>query len=453
MADTTGDDTLDAMLRGGLPAGRTCLLQGEPGAGKSRLAATVLRAGVAAGEQCLYVTTDESAAAAAASLPLPDDPALTVAALEPGGDDALLVRTADGEETVAPAPVDHLAGMAADRVVIDGAVGLSAAAADPTRTTRRVTEDLLDRLEALGATTLVTTTQETVGLARRAHTVISLTAEMVRGDRQRFLEIRKCRGVDHDTRRHPFVLTDEGARVQARERGDAGAYLPTDAPGLDRAFVDGGVTLFEYGAPASHWPMTTAAMARAIADGQQVIAFLDPGTAVQTVDTLLAERVGSLADLLAAGDLVLVDTVSTADAPVLANLPSEHVYLLDEAESMQSIIRELAAEYGTEDVLSVVDHTAVQHLLTADQSRRLFSWAQANVMTLEGTLSMVLAVDPEVDATGVGPYFRGVADQVLRTWQDEDAIQYLSVERSPGGPPGYTRVVEHVDGPPYVRLD
>ena len=56
----TGVEGLDDILHGGLIAGRLYLIDGSPGAGKTTLALQFLRAGVALGERCLYVTLSES---------------------------------------------------------------------------------------------------------------------------------------------------------------------------------------------------------------------------------------------------------------------------------------------------------------------------------------------------------------------------------------------------------
>ncbi|WP_302082257.1 ATPase domain-containing protein [Salinibaculum rarum] len=59
---STGIDGLDEILRGGLVAGRSYLLRGEPGAGKSILGLHFLTAGVDAGETSLYINLEEPTA-------------------------------------------------------------------------------------------------------------------------------------------------------------------------------------------------------------------------------------------------------------------------------------------------------------------------------------------------------------------------------------------------------
>ncbi len=57
---STGTEGLDVILNGGLTPGRIYLLEGAPGSGKTTLGLQYLRAGVAAGDRCLYVTLSET---------------------------------------------------------------------------------------------------------------------------------------------------------------------------------------------------------------------------------------------------------------------------------------------------------------------------------------------------------------------------------------------------------
>jgi circadian clock protein KaiC len=57
----TGISGLDDVLRGGLPAHRLYVLEGDPGAGKTTLAMQFLLEGVRRGEPVLYITLSETA--------------------------------------------------------------------------------------------------------------------------------------------------------------------------------------------------------------------------------------------------------------------------------------------------------------------------------------------------------------------------------------------------------
>jgi circadian clock protein KaiC len=56
----TGVSGLDDILLGGLPAGRTYLVEGQAGAGKTTLGMQFLIEGIRSGQSCLYVTLSES---------------------------------------------------------------------------------------------------------------------------------------------------------------------------------------------------------------------------------------------------------------------------------------------------------------------------------------------------------------------------------------------------------
>jgi circadian clock protein KaiC len=56
---TTGISSLDQLLEGGFPKGRSFLVTGEPGTGKSIFALQFIVEGLRRGERCVFVTTDE----------------------------------------------------------------------------------------------------------------------------------------------------------------------------------------------------------------------------------------------------------------------------------------------------------------------------------------------------------------------------------------------------------
>lgn len=57
---STGVEGLDEMLQGGLIPGRTYLVKGGPGSGKTTLGVQFIMEGVKNGEKCLYMTLEES---------------------------------------------------------------------------------------------------------------------------------------------------------------------------------------------------------------------------------------------------------------------------------------------------------------------------------------------------------------------------------------------------------
>lgn len=59
---SSGISGLDEILRGGLPASNLYIVQGAPGSGKTTAALQFLRAGVALGEPCIYVSLSQTRA-------------------------------------------------------------------------------------------------------------------------------------------------------------------------------------------------------------------------------------------------------------------------------------------------------------------------------------------------------------------------------------------------------
>src|ERR1700712_820530 len=57
---STGIDGLDFVLCGGIPRNRFCVVQGNPGVGKTTVGLQFLLEGQARGETCLFITLSES---------------------------------------------------------------------------------------------------------------------------------------------------------------------------------------------------------------------------------------------------------------------------------------------------------------------------------------------------------------------------------------------------------
>ena len=458
MSCSTGDETFDEMLAGGVPAGRTLLVRGPAGVGKSRLSAQFVRAGLSEGESCLYVTTDQPRRVATSTLDLPERSELLVAAVDPhGGEGGVRFSTGTDENTVSfRTLIEELSDPDWDRVVVDGAAGLSDLAPDDA-TGRRGLHVLVERLDDHDATCLLTATPgDHRALDRVAHGIVDCWQTEIEGDEVTYLQVRKLRGADHDTRRHVLGHDDGGVSVARRETRETSDEFATGIEGFDAlagGFVRGGTTVFTHEGATDHWPFTAALCVRAIEEGQRVVLTTAPGRLRSRVEDLLEPRVGSVRELMERDRLFLIDPVSRSmDEPVLADLPEENVVLEEVAGSVQAAIRQLVGMLGGEEVVAVLEHAALQHLVSPSQSRQLFYWATGNVLELQEGLTLTLTVDPAASGEQLASFFAGAADQVVRTWQGDDGLQYCSIPRSPTGSPGYTRVVEPVSDPPYVRL-
>ena len=456
MSLSTGDAMLDEMLGGGVPEGRTLLVRGPSGVGKSRLAIGFLDAG--ADEDCLYVTTDEPLSVARSSL----DPAagVTAAAVhrdESGG--GVRFVTDEGAETIPfGSLIERLAGEEWDRLVVDGAGGLVDLAPDRERG-RHGRFHLLERLDDHGTTAVLTVTDdEPASVARLAHGVVDCWREEIEGDARSFCRVEKLRGRDHDTRRHALHHDDDGVTVAAREWATHEDPFRTGIPTLDEltgGFVRNGTTLLEHDETADHWPFTAALAARAVEQDAPVVLVTAPGTLVNRVDDLLSETVGPVTELMDRNLLYLIDPISRSPGePAVAGLDTDSVVLQEEEGSIQEAFRTLVAELGdrVEEAVAIIEHAAMAHLVTENESRQLYYWADGNVMHGEYDLTLVLTADRSVAGDRLTSFFAGVADQVMRTWRGSDELQYLSVPKSPAGTPGHTRVVEPLESSPYVQL-
>lgn len=461
MPCSTGDTTFDEMLGGGIPDGRTLLVRGQSGVGKSRLGVQFLEAGLDADDDCLYVTTDEPLGVVRTSLAPPDTAGLViVSAHREEGSDGIRYETEDDAETIPyTSLIERLSDPDWDRIVVDGAPGLVHLAPDRVRG-RQGLFHLLERLDAHDATAMMTATADgTTNLDRAAHGVVDCWREEVEGDTRTFLRIRKLRGTDHDTRRHALYHDDTGVSVANREWATSQQPFRTGISSFDEltgGFVRGGTTVFEHEGTADHWPVTASLCARAIEQDRPVVLITAPGTLLNRINDLLAERIGTVFELMQRNQLFLIDPISRGpDAPALSDLPSENVVLQEVEGSVQEAIRTLmdALKGQVDEAVSILEHTALQHLVDDNQARQLFYWSSGSVMNDdEYDLTLVLTVDREVTGNQLTSFFSGAADQVIRTWRGADELQYLSIPKSPAGTPGHTRVVEPLEDPPYVHL-
>lgn len=499
MPVSTGIDTLDAMLDGGLPDEHTVLMTGTPGTGKSTLAMSFLQAGIDAGEDCLYVTTEQTVEELRHSFaPFAydiDAEALTVRSIHaaPGGGDAEFrdgsilksyrstpdtrskysLRTLGGDEGAA----DDLALTPGnlrqflfhereyDRVVIDSVSGLRTMA-DGDDEFRRIVLDLIQVINTdLGATGVLTAETSTVeargGAAQLAvddlvqytvHGVIRLWQEEVRGNYHRYLDVMKMRGVDHDSRRFKVTFDDHGIRVVPRD--DEGTlefgvddHLPTRIDGLDE-LLNGGLlvgnsVLLQHDGQAPIEKILFGVLSATV--DQRLALALVPrvSTPPRFIDSMLEVLNASMEALLDRNQLFILDPLGAwYDHENVFDISSGELAAEEAVETLQERAR------GTGTMLSF-NTEALVHTLGPDAARNFRYWVQAQAL---GEDDIVFDIhNPLTMADPLSAFYLDAASQVIDTWLDQTGLQWVQLRKSLTGSVGAVRLLESIEEPPYVR--
>lgn len=226
----TGITGFDQIANGGLPKGRTTLISGTAGSGKTILALQFLLAGVRDfGESGVFVTFEEAPADLMQNVrSFGWDLEGLVAAKKIAVVDA---TPEPGEEIVTTGPYDLSALLArienairsvgAKRVILDALGALFPQLIDPN-IIRREIHRISAGLRQLGVTTLVTMERitEEGGVARWgveefvADNVILLRNRLEQEKRRRTIEVLKFRGATHHKGEYPFTIdTEDGVTI------------------------------------------------------------------------------------------------------------------------------------------------------------------------------------------------------------------------------------------------
>lgn len=236
----TGIKGLDEMLNGGLPSGRSILVCGGPGSGKTIFGLQFLLNGVnEEGENGLFVSLDESAehikeesAGFGWDLEkLEKEQKLTIV-------DASPIRTIPGDVKIGGISIGKgdfsmmsLMGIISSkaaktkvkRVVVDGITNLIIQY--PQIFERRMAMlELLEVVSSLGSTNILTGENRATTLTRKVSPeeflcqgVIVFHVFREGGRLVRAVQIEKMRGMAHDQQIRPYRITDKGIRVYNEE--------------------------------------------------------------------------------------------------------------------------------------------------------------------------------------------------------------------------------------------
>jgi KaiC/GvpD/RAD55 family RecA-like ATPase len=236
----TGVDGLDKMLNGGLPSGRSILVIGNPGSGKTILSLQFLCHGAAeCDEPGLYVSLDEDVRHLKEELV---GFSWNIDKLEKSGKlaiiDASPVRHIPGEVKIGDYRIGkrdfslfslleiikkNTEKIGAKRIVIDPLASLILQYQD-VADRRNATLDLLEALAKLETTNLITTELKALTLQREvlveeflAHGVIVLHSWRSQYMAHGGLQIEKMRGIAHDNQVRPYKITKNGVEVFPEE--------------------------------------------------------------------------------------------------------------------------------------------------------------------------------------------------------------------------------------------
>jgi len=225
---STGIDGLDIMLRGGLIRGRSYLIVGGPGTGKTTLGIQFLREGAISGEKSVYISLEEPISEIKENMAVFGwslDKLLLVDLTPGAGLVTLSDDTAEGNigsmdlfeinsriETI-------LKNERPDRIVFDSVTMFSLLFPNEYNS-RRSLLDLMNRITEYGATSLFILektvypgdidTDFSYFLARG---IIKLFSLYGKGERKRGIQIEKMRGGCFDEQLRPMEITDSGIVV------------------------------------------------------------------------------------------------------------------------------------------------------------------------------------------------------------------------------------------------
>ncbi|MEM2893759.1 MAG: KaiC domain-containing protein [Candidatus Bathyarchaeia archaeon] len=218
---STGIEALDKMLSGGIPRGFSIAVTGEPGTGKTILCLHFIARGVAEGDRCIYVTTEESRDSIIAqasqfgfdfSKAIKEGRLIIIDALM-GTEDQWTIKSLSVEELVNKViEAKKALGYGRARLVIDS---LSAFWLDKPAMSRRHSYFVKKVLAKWDFTILATsqyaiTTSEAFGwgIEHIADGIIRFRRSVRNGVLRRFLLIEKMRQTPHSLQMHEVSIVD-----------------------------------------------------------------------------------------------------------------------------------------------------------------------------------------------------------------------------------------------------
>lgn len=469
-----GDPTLDTMLAGGFPSGHPYLVTGSAGTGKSTLGMQFVQTGIQAGDRCLYISTEHTPDQLRTTFD-PYEWDLDAGGLEvisvtpqPGtvdGDQALTLETVDGTQhadAFNPATISeivtryvHQQVAPVDRVTVDSLSALANVHQhhDPQSTIVDLMRLFSDELEA----TVLYTTDDGPAVDPAPYLTqgtLTLRRQWIDGDPHTTAQITDLDGVDYDRRLVELQFSATGVAAAPRQRAMPASlnqhdHVSIGIPGLDElaggGVVTGSSALITHDGRVPLGPLLTAIIASLHDRGYAV-------TLLPTMDLRPARLQGMLAghgidmpELLRAGELYIVDFTGAWDTA------ESNVYgATDDRTQLEGVLREVdELTEGRRATLASADNLA--HTLGTKDVRALRYYQEGQLLGDDDVLFYVQ--NPTVLTDQDAAFFVDTAHQVFDIRLTDDGRSYLTLETSPGGAVGTTALLEHVDDPPYVRVD
>lgn len=477
---SVGCDRLDTLLGGGIPRDRSLLVTGPPGAGKTTLAMQFLQTGVDGGEDCLFVTTEQSVAELRDTFdPYPfdlDAAELTVVTVnaEPGeslesGKD-IVVRTVDGGDATVTEWFDlpftrenvvhYLSELGpTDRVVVDSVSGIRPMAEDRVSFWRSCYSLIRLFSERFEATSLLTASNggsddTATDLIRYAtHGVCEISYERVRGQRHRFVRVTKMRGLEHDDRRHKLRLTEDGVAAQPRRRNHAPGLLEHDhfETGIESlddvlggGLVRGGMTVLTHDGTTDYYALNARLLARAVREGMTLTVALPANVSLDRLDRYWAGADFDVATLLDDDRLVVLELAG-------GNGRDHRNVLTHDASAGRDWERLMELSYdraGDDPLFALIDTEPLLQTVPDERAQEV-RYRAATAETDDDDV-VVYTINPRIQSDSLVGFFVDTSQQTLNFHRDEDGLEWLSVEKSPTGSPGASRLVSYESDPPYV---
>ena len=469
---------LDGMLGGGVPDERSVLITGGPGTGKSTISMQFLQEGLEDGDDCLFVSTEQTIEELRDSFePYEfelDHENLSVTSIhaEPGqtlesDEEELVLQTLGDEEGFVEgfdAPftseyiVEYLREYApCDRVVLDSASGLRVVS-ENARVFRRTALDMIRLFtDEMGATSLFTAEDndgdDTNPLRFTTHGVVRLYQEEISEDPHRFLRVTKMRGVNHDRRRVEIEFTKEGVALSPKRRSQPPAlkqhkHMSVGVEGLDKlcggGIVRGSTVLLQHDGHANLASILGAFVSTAVNRDHTLVLLPTRHLTPSRVGSVLEENGFTIEELIEQDRLYVLDMAGSWSEYAGGDNVREAT---DDVGDAVSFFR--SADTGGESTFAVAKTGAAVHRLGPGGARELQHFQEVET----GPEDVVVNVhNPAVTDSRISGFFIDAAEQVLETRILDDGLQYISLKKSPCGFVGSTSLVEFREDPPYFRV-